>query len=82
VPFLAIGFFERITFGTSHFASMLKHRLMGFAPEAFAFNTHSIHSVTLTPGKYLSSAGLWLGLVVAAALIVVAARLRRYRGPI
>jgi ABC-2 type transport system permease protein len=82
VPFLAIGFFERITFGTSHFASMLKHRLMGFAPEAFAFNTHSIHSVTLTPGQYLSSAGLWLGLVVAAALIVVAARLRRYRGPI
>ena len=31
VPFLAIGFFEKITFGTSHFASMLKHRLMGFA---------------------------------------------------
>src|SRR5438876_3492621 len=28
VPFLAIGFFEKITFGTSHFASMVKDRLM------------------------------------------------------
>src|SRR6267378_2531205 len=41
VPLLAIGFFEKITFGTSHFASMLKDRLMGFAPKAFAFNMHS-----------------------------------------
>ncbi len=38
LPFLAIAFFEKITFGTSHFASMLKDRLMGFAPTAFAFN--------------------------------------------
>src|SRR5438045_5210262 len=28
LPFFAIAFFERITFGTSHFASMLKDRLM------------------------------------------------------
>src|SRR6266705_3647249 len=41
LPFLAIGFFEKITFGTSHFASLLTHRLMGFAPKAFAFNMHS-----------------------------------------
>ena len=38
LPFFAIAFFEKITFGTSHFASMLKDRLMGFAPTAFAFN--------------------------------------------
>ena len=35
--------FEKITFGTSHFASMLKDRLMGFAPTAFAFNMHSVN---------------------------------------
>src|SRR6184192_84742 len=82
VPFLAIGFFEKITFGTSHFASMLKNRLMGFAPEAFAFNLHSIESPQLTPGKYLSVPGLWLGLIFAAVFIAAAIRLRRYRGPL
>ena len=82
VPFLAIGFFEKITFGTSHFASMLKHRLMGFASEAFAFNMHSVDSPQLTPVRYLSTPGLWLGLIVAAAFVVAAVRLRRYRGPL
>src|SRR5881227_2884016 len=54
VPFLAIGFFEKITFGTSHFASMLKDRVMGFAPEAFTFTADSISGPQLTPGRYLS----------------------------
>src|SRR5437870_12558129 len=82
VPLLAIGFFEKITFGTSHFASMLKDRLMGFAPKAFAFTMHSIDSPTLTPGQYLSSPGLWLGLLFAAVFIAASIRLRRYRGPL
>src|SRR6266446_6096918 len=82
VPLLAIGFFEKITFGTSHFASMLKNRLMGFAPEAFALNGHSIAGQQLTPMRYLSTPGLWLGLLFAAAFVVAAIRLRRYRGPI
>jgi ABC-2 type transport system permease protein len=82
LPLLAIGFFEKITFNTSHFASMLKHRLMGFAAEAFAFNMHSIDSPQLTPVRYLSTPGLWLGLIVAAAFVVAAVRLRRYRGPL
>src|SRR6266536_1400196 len=82
LPFLAIAFFERITFGTSHFASMLKDRLMGFAPTAFAFKMHSVDCPQLTPGTYLSSPGLWLGLMAAVAFIAVAIRLRRYRGPL
>jgi ABC-2 type transport system permease protein len=82
LPFFAIAFFERITFGTSHFASMLKDRLMGFAPEAFAFKQHSIDCPQLTPLKYLSTPGLWLGLLFAAAFVFAAVRLRRYRGPL
>jgi ABC-2 type transport system permease protein len=82
LPFLAIAFFERITFGTSHFGSMLKDRLMGFAPKAFAFQMHSVDCPRLTPAAYLSSPGLWLGLTVAAVFIAVAIRLRRYRGPL
>src|SRR5438309_2622131 len=82
VPFLAIAFFEKITFGTSYFASTLKDRLMGFAPKAFAFNMHSVDCPQLTPGTYLSTPGLWLGLIFAAAFVAAAVRLRRYRGPL
>jgi ABC-2 type transport system permease protein len=82
LPFFAIAFFEKITFGTSHFASMLKDRLMGFAPEAFAFTAHSVNSPQLTPAAYLSSPGLWFGLLFAAAFVFAAVRLRRYRGPL
>ena len=80
LPLLGIAFFEKITFNTSHFASMLKDRLLGFAPEAFEFSAHAIPR--LTPGRYLSSPGLWLGLVFAAAFIIAAVRMRRYRGPL
>jgi len=82
LPFLAVAFFERITFGTSHFGSMVKDRLMGFAPKAFAFRMHSVDSPELTPGAYLSSPGLWLGLLIAALFVALAIRLRRYRGPL
>jgi ABC-2 type transport system permease protein len=86
LPLIAIQIFERISFGTSYFGSFLKHRLTGFAPGAFDFATQSkptIDSLTqLTPGRYLSSPGLWLGLLVAGAFLAAAVRLRRYRGPI
>jgi ABC-2 type transport system permease protein len=86
LPFIAIQIFEQITFGTSYVASMLKYRVLGFAPHAFGFRGQghpTIDSLSqLTPGTYLSSAGLWLGLVFAAAFLIAAARLRRYRGPL
>ena len=86
LPAIAIAVFERITFNTSHFAALLKDRLFGFASNAFAFGLHrgvAIDSlVQLTPGRYLSTPGLWLGLLFATVCIVAAIRLRRYRGPL
>jgi ABC-2 type transport system permease protein len=86
LPIIAIQIFEKITFNTSYFGSLVKNRLMGFAPDAFEFHGHdhpTIDSLAqLTPGRYLSSPGLWIGLVFAAAFIAAAVRLRRYRGPI
>jgi ABC-2 type transport system permease protein len=86
LPLIVIGIFERITFGTSHFTSMLRERLFGFAPGAFSFGPRhdvAIESLAqLTPGKYLSSPALWIGLIVAALFIAAAIRQRRYRGPI
>jgi hypothetical protein len=38
--------------------------------------------VQLTPGRYLSTPSLWLGLVFAVISIAAAIRLRRYRGPL
>jgi len=35
-----------------------------------------------TPGQFLISPGLWIGLAVAAAFIAAAVLLRRYLGPI
>src|SRR6266480_4992860 len=86
LPLLAITIFETITFNTTHFIRMLGHRLTGFASEAFDFQAQhnpDIHSLAqLTPGRYLSTPDLWIGLAFAAAFIFAAVRLRRYRGPI
>ena len=86
LPFIAIQIFEKITFNTSYFAKLLQHRLMGFAPHAFGFHGEghpTIDSLSqLTPGRYLGSPGLWIGLLVAAAFLFAAVRLRRYRGPL
>src|SRR5437762_824976 len=86
LPIIAIQIFEKITFNTSYFGSLVKYRLMGFAPGAFEFHGRdhpTIDSLAqLTPGRYLSSPGLWIGLVFAAAFLAAAVRLRRYRGPI
>ncbi len=84
LPFVAVSVLERIAFNSSHFGIMLKHRFTGFASEAFAFNASgTVASVTeLTPGRFLSTPGLWVGLVVAAAFLAAAVRLRRYREPI
>lgn len=86
LPWLVLAIFEKVTFGTSYVGSFVEYRLMGFAPTAFDFrgqqSTHIDSLGQLAPLKYLTSPGLWLGLIAAAALLVGAIRLRRYRGPL
>ncbi|MFZ3376971.1 MAG: hypothetical protein WA183_15595, partial [Chthoniobacterales bacterium] len=86
LPLIAIQIFERITFGTSYFGSFVKDRLLGFAPGAFDFGAQSMYTIDslsqITPIRYLSTPGLWIGLLFAAAFLAAAVRLRRYRGPI
>ncbi len=86
LPFIVIQIFEKITFGTSYFAKLLEHRLMGFAPHAFGFHGKghpTIDSLSqLAPARYLGSSGLWIGLMFAVAFVAATVRLRRYRGPI
>ena len=88
LPLLAVVAFERLAFRTSHFASLLIDRLIGFAGRAFALETpggidpHFVPVTQLTPLRFLSSPGLWIGLVLAAIFLTAAVRLRRSRGPI
>lgn len=84
LPLLAIGTFEKIAFRTSHFAVMLAHRFGG-GPEGTGFtaSSTSMHALAhLTPGHFLISPGLWIGLAITAAFLAAAVQLRRYRGPI
>lgn len=82
LPPLGIMVVEKLAFNTSHFAHLLGHRLAG-GPEAVTIGgAMPIHPGThLTFGRFLIAPGLWGGLAVAAGFLL-AARLRRYRGPI
>jgi len=84
LPFFAISILEKIALNSTHFANLLKYRFMGHLAQALVFNEHGgIHSFTqLTPGKFLTTPGLWIGLIFAVAFLAVAVRLRRYREPI
>ena len=84
LPLLAIGIVEKIAFNTSYFAALLKYRLTGGDEGAMAApGSFPIDPMThLTPVRFLSTPGLWIGLIFAVAFLVAAARLRRYREPI
>lgn len=86
LPPLAIGAVERIAFETSHFGALLRHRVMGAFNQAFTADAQRTGLVTslmqLDPGRFLISPGLWGGLLLAAAFLAAAVRLRRYREPI
>jgi ABC-2 type transport system permease protein len=84
LPPLAIGVVEKLAFNTSHFAAMLGNRISG-GMEGRHFPAHSVPMdllTQLTPEKFLSAPGLWIGLILAAAFLAAAVRLRRYQGPI
>jgi ABC-2 type transport system permease protein len=82
-PFVIWGL-EKIVFQTSHFLAMLRYRLTGPEPSTAAAPHGSIMEVisALTLRQFLSTPGLWTGLIIAAAFLFAAVRLRRYRGPI
>jgi ABC-2 type transport system permease protein len=90
LPPLAIAGVETIAFHTSYFGSLLQGRLWGFATGAFdlkdkngvALDPHFIPLARLAPGRFVSSPGLWIGLVFAVLCIAAAVRLRRYQGPL
>jgi len=82
LPVLAIMGLEKVVFHTSYFAELLGNRFGGGAEAMTIPGTLPMNPMThLTPGNYLTSAGLWIGIALTAAFLAGAIRLRRYRGP-
>jgi ABC-2 type transport system permease protein len=90
LPWLAISAIEKLAFDTTFFIRMLVSRLTGGFEQGFVVvkypkGTHApvVDRLTeLDPLKFLSSPGLWIGLLFAAAFLAAAVRLRRSRGPL
>jgi ABC-2 type transport system permease protein len=86
LPPLALAALERIMFNTHHFISLLGYRVSGAMGGSFAIKAGGDGSVEriwqLTPGKFLTTPGLWVGLLAASAFLAAAVRLRRSREPI
>ena len=84
VPLLAIGIFEKMAFNTAYFAGVLGYRFGGGGEDSTSKATDISLAMLnhLSPGQFLASPGLWVGLLFTAACLAVAVRLRRYREPI
>jgi ABC-2 type transport system permease protein len=83
---LAFCAFGRMAWSTAAATEYMAYRITGATSEAFAMDPASrdaaIRLSQLDPARFLGTPGLWLGLVLAAALVALAVRLRRHREPI
>lgn len=89
LPLLFAPILERIAFGTRHLWHFIQWRSGGIwwllaHPGTTLVEGHQLHGIdtllgTLHWGRALASPSLWLGVVVAAALLFVTIRVRRYR---
>jgi len=83
LPPFAIGGLEKIAFNSSRFAGLLWHRLTGGMEAMIMPGTLPMSPMNhATPGRFVTSPGLWIGLAVAAGLLAATVRLRRLRGPL
>jgi ABC-2 type transport system permease protein len=84
LPPLAIAALEHMLSKTKHFAEFVGYRVTGAMDAAFEHvpNRDISRLSQLTPGEFLTTPGLWIGLLVAAASLAATIRLRRNREPI
>jgi len=74
LPFLMVSIAESTALGTRHVAELLERRFEGWA-DHFSFGGSL--SLSNAQFKLLTSAELWLGVLVGAALVYAAIRVRR-----
>lgn len=84
LPSILAGIVSRIVFGVDYAGAAVRYRLTGAMAEAFSVDPmkSAINRFDqLDPLKFLTSSGLWIGLILAAAFLAAAVRLRRRREP-
>lgn len=86
-PPLALSLFEKLAFNTGYVWSLMHYRVSGAIAEAFDIKSGPNGVVQLDlqqmdPLKFMFTPGLWVGLMVAAALFAGVVWQRRYRAPI
>ncbi|HYR11656.1 MAG TPA: hypothetical protein VEQ60_27990 [Longimicrobium sp.] len=86
LPLLALGLLEKLTMDTLHVRAFVIDRLIGWYPEAYRL-PGPVHVpfeplTPLTPGRFLATPELWIGMAAAVVFVAAAVRLRRYREPI
>ena len=83
LPLVAVAGAEKIAFNTSYLAAILAGRIAGGpSVEGAPAGTNMDAMTPFTLTQLVSSPGLWIGLLVAAAFLAGAIRLRRHRGPV
>jgi ABC-2 type transport system permease protein len=80
LPLLALGVLEKLAFDTLYVQALVQHRVFGWYFLAFV-PTKSAPLSSSTPGRFLASPALWLGLALAVAFLAAAVLLRRRREP-
>jgi len=83
LPVIAVIGLESLLFNSSHFWKLLLDLLGGAGMDSITMpgKMPVDPSTHLTPIRFLTSGGLWLGLAFTAACLYGAVRLRRSRGP-
>ncbi|HEX3365090.1 hypothetical protein [Phenylobacterium sp.] len=92
LPVLALCLIEKLAFNSAHLAHLVGDRIIGSYDAAFVTASAAelkarggmpaLGLDTLDPGKFVTSPGLWLGLIVFAAMLAACVWLRRRREPI
>jgi ABC-2 type transport system permease protein len=83
MPVIMLGVLGKLLLNPGRFYPMVRDRLIGWAPRAFDFNVRETMTfdsmVQITPMRFLSAPGLWIGLAFFVAFLFAAIRVRRYR---
>lgn len=91
LPVLALCLLEKIAFGSTHLARLLIDRVAGSHDAAFVTVSPTEKALgaapplgldSLDPARFVTSPGLWIGLIVFAACLAACVWLRRRREPI
>lgn len=80
LPPLVVGLVERVAFGTSYFAEMLRNHFIGSPDGARMPSASMLGDMPMDPAQFVAMPGLWIALVLAALFLAAAVRLRRSHG--